>query len=101
MYADKMTGSMERAITETNRRRTIQDEYNKKHDIKPQSVKKKIHDAIEVTKVAEDEEKYLVAGEDIEQTIIKLEQEMMVAAEELEFERAAELRDRIQALKKA
>ena len=101
MYADNMTGSMERAITETNRRRTIQEEYNKKHNIKPQSVKKKIHDAIEVTKVAEDEEKYTVVGESIEEAIIKLEQEMMAAAEELEFERAAELRDRIQALKKA
>jgi len=105
MYADTITNSMKKAIDETNRRRSLQIEYNKKHNIVPQTIKKGIRDIIEATKVAEDQDKY---GYDTEKeinkdelmTIIKnLEVEMFEAAENLQFERAAELRDKIRELK--
>lgn len=103
MYADKMTGSMERAIKETNRRRDIQDKYNKEHNITPTSIIKGVRDVIEATKVAEDEEKYASKGKkkiiDMDVYIIELEQEMRIAAENLEFEKAAKLRDEIKELK--
>lgn len=105
MYADKVTKSMERAISETNRRRLIQTEYNQEHNITPQTIKKGIRDVIEATKVAEDSEKYGIdkgeelTPEDARQAIAKLEVEMMDAAERLQFERAAELRDKINELK--
>ena len=102
MYADKITGSMERAIRETDRRREIQDKYNKEHNITPTSVIKSVRDIIEATKVAEDEEKYTVKGEEIKDLsayIIELEKEMRIAAENLEFEKAAKLRDEIKELK--
>ena len=102
MYADRITNSMERAISETNRRRGIQDEYNKKHNIIPQSIKKGIRDIIEATMVAEDEVKYeeTFSKEEIEIMIEGLESAMLKAAEELNFEKAAELRDKIIELKK-
>ncbi|SCG83891.1 UvrABC system protein B Protein uvrB [Proteiniborus sp. DW1] len=105
MYADSITNSMKRAIDETNRRRHIQIEYNKEHNIVPQTIKKGIRDVIEATKVAEDYDKY---GYDKEKEINKdelialiknLEIEMFEAAENLQFERAAELRDKISELK--
>ncbi|NYB73212.1 excinuclease ABC subunit UvrB [Sedimentibacter hydroxybenzoicus DSM 7310] len=102
MYADKITGSMDRAIRETNRRREIQDKYNEEHNITPTSVIKSVRDVIEATKVAEDEEKYAVKGEaikDLSAYIIELEKEMRIAAENLEFEKAAKLRDEIKELK--
>ena len=106
MYADKITNSMERAINETNRRRIIQEEYNNQHGITPQSIKKKVADVIEATKVADESEKYgmekaveLMEKEDIVELVSKLELEMQEAALELQFERAAELRDKIQQLK--
>ncbi len=102
MYADKITGSMDRAIRETNRRREIQDKYNEEHNITPTSVIKSVRDVIEATKVAEDEEKYAVKGEaikDLSAYIIELEKEMRIAAENLEFEKAARLRDEIKELK--
>lgn len=102
MYADNMTGSMERAISETNRRRKIQDEFNKEHNITPKSIVKGVRDVIEATKAAEDEGKYTVKGKEIKDTaahIIELEKEMRIAAENLEFEKAAKLRDEIKELK--
>ncbi|MGO4987490.1 MAG: excinuclease ABC subunit UvrB [Gallicola sp.] len=106
MYADRITGSMDRAITETNRRREIQNQYNIDHDITPQSIHKKIHNIIEITKVAEDTEffdnyieKEKITQEDLEQLLITMEEEMIKAAEALEFERAANLRDEIRKLK--
>lgn len=101
MYADKMTGSMERAIKETNRRREIQDKYNKDHNITPQSIIKGVRDIIEATKAAEEEKHYKTKDDvkDINSYIIELEKEMRKAAENLEFEKAAHLRDQIKDLK--
>lgn len=102
MYADTITKSMEKAISETNRRRQIQDEYNKEHNIIPQSIKKGVREIIEATMVAEEEVKYeeTFSKEEIEGMIEGLESAMLKAAEELNFEKAAELRDKIIELKK-
>ncbi len=97
MYADSITRSMDKAISETNRRREIQRKYNIEHNITPRSISNKIHGVIEVTKVAEGEVEYLL-GESAHDIIVKLEEEMKIAAENLEFERAAMLRDRIRAI---
>ncbi|WP_411747535.1 excinuclease ABC subunit UvrB [Psychrobacillus psychrotolerans] len=107
MYADKMTDSMRKAIDETQRRRTIQMEYNEKHGITPITIKKKINDVIRATKVAEEEETYaqrLMSGKPLSKeekaTLLnKLEKEMKDAAKALNFERAAEIRDAILELK--
>lgn len=102
MYADKITKSMNYAITETYRRREIQQAYNKEHGITPQSVKKEIRNIIEVTKVAEDGLPYEVADLEMEEEILdigELEAQMKKAASDLDFERAAQLRDKIKALK--
>ena len=102
MYADKITGSMERAIKETNRRREIQDKYNKDNNITPTSIVKSVRAVIEATKVAEDEEKYTSKREkilDMGAYIIELEKEMKIAAENLEFEKAAKIRDEIKELR--
>lgn len=106
MYADQITDSMRRAIDETNRRRKIQEDHNRKHNITPQGIVKKVRDIIEATKAAEDTVKYgmeespeKLAREDILDIIAKLEREMREAAANLQFERAAELRDKILELK--
>lgn len=104
MYADVITGSMERAIEETLRRRTIQEAYNQEHGITPTSVQKGVRDIIEATVAAEEVEEYgqVVEDlklEDIDRIIINLEKEMYKAAEELDFERAANLRDEMRKLK--
>lgn len=91
MYGDELTDAMEYAIKETNRRRKIQDDYNKAHGIIPKTIKKEIRDTIEVTKLAEEENKYKIEDVPIE----KLRREMKKAAKELDFERAAMLRDEI------
>ena len=82
---------MERAIKETNRRREIQDRYNKQHNITPKSVIKGVRDVIEATKAAEEEGKYKTKDKDISisEYIIELEKEMRLAADNLEFEKAA------------
>jgi len=106
MYADTITDSMRRAIDETLRRRRIQSVYNKKHGITPQSVRKaiasplvKIYEAdyVEVPVVAEENEEYL-SPQQLAAHIEQAKQEMRQAAAALEFERAAELRDRLQRL---
>ncbi|WP_101773902.1 excinuclease ABC subunit UvrB [Peptostreptococcus faecalis] len=107
MYADKITDSMKNAITETERRRKIQSDYNEKHNIVPKSIKKDIRANIEATKIAEDEASYdlsdikkLKSAGEITDAIIVLKSEMVEAAEKLEFERAAQLRDKIMELEK-
>lgn len=102
MYADKITGSMERAIKETNRRREIQDKYNEDNNITPTSIIKGVRDIIEATKAAEDEADYNSKSAkitDMAAYIIELEKEMRIAAENLEFEKAAKLRDEIKELR--
>ncbi|NLC62972.1 MAG: excinuclease ABC subunit UvrB [Thermoanaerobacterales bacterium] len=106
MYAETLTDSMKRAISETNRRRRIQMEYNKKHGITPTTVKKAVRDVIEATKVAEDTAEYTpdkdvvkMNKKELKSYIQKLESQMREAAKNLEFEKAARLRDIIFELK--
>jgi len=108
MYGDKVTDSMEKALRETERRRTIQHEYNVKHGITPQTIAKKVRDVIEATKVAESKSDYMsgvkeagskMSKKDRASLIERLEQEMKDAARNLQFERAAELRDAVMELK--
>ncbi|PAB58113.1 excinuclease ABC subunit UvrB [Anaeromicrobium sediminis] len=101
MYADKITKAMKYAMDETNRRREIQEKYNEENNIVPTGIKKKVRDLIEATKVAEDEAAYdvNVSADALEEKISQLEAEMMEAATNLQFERAAELRDTITKLK--
>ena len=102
MYADKITRSMESAIAETKRRREIQMLYNEEHNITPTTIKKKVRDAIEATVVADEETIYGIKEtdnvEEIKENIAALQVEMMEAAQNLQFERAAELRDKIKQL---
>lgn len=101
MYADELTESMEKAISETNRRRKIQEEYNKKNGIIPKTIKKSVRDNIKVTDVKVIEVEYkLEKSEDIKETISKLTDEMLKCATEMEFEKAAEFRDKIRELEK-
>ncbi len=103
MYADVMTDSLDKAITETNRRRAIQQRYNEEHGITPQSIQKTIHEILEITSAVPADEGSLQdnltiireACMDSKTLMRKLEKEMKAAAEELDFERAARLRDRI------
>ena len=107
MYGDKMTDSMTLAIGETDRRRAIQTAYNEKHGITPQTIRKKVRDVIEATKVAEQKSSYLTGKDDLGKlskkdrlsVIERLEAEMKEAAKSLQFERAAELRDALLELK--
>ena len=106
MYADRMTNSMELAISETKRRRTIQAEYNEKHGITPKTIQKEIRDAIRATHAAEDQAEYQTSAKigklnkkEREKLITNMEKEMKEAAKALNFERAAELRDLILELK--
>lgn len=98
MYADTITDSMKRAIDETNRRRKIQMEYNKKHGITPKTIIKPVFEVIEATKPVETEGIDL-EEKDKQKLIKKVEEEMLKAAKELNFERAAELRDLLFKLK--
>ena len=99
MYADELTDSMEKAITETNRRRKIQQEYNEKHHITPKTIKKSVRDTISVTDAKDIEVEYKLEKEDdIKETINKLTDEMLKYAADMEFEKAAELRDKIKEL---
>lgn len=102
MYADKITDSMRSSIDETKRRREIQDAYNKEHGIIPKTVKKDIRAAIEATQAAEEEVVYGIKETDdideLKANVAKLTEEMMEAAKNLQFERAAELRDKLKEL---
>lgn len=107
MYAEVMTDSMRRSISETNRRRNIQEQYNKEHGITPQTITKKVHDIIKATEFIEkkkkkslDKDPESMSKSELEQNIKLLDKEMKKAAMDLQFERAAELRDEILELKK-
>ena len=102
MYADHISGAMKAAIDETERRRKVQNDYNVAHGITPESVKKSVRSVIEATKVAEKEMEFYKGKSPMELTrkeladyIKKLEKEMKQAAKDLQFERAAQLRDQI------
>lgn len=107
MYADVMTESMQKAIDETNRRRGIQQAYNEAHGITPQTIVKKVHDVIQITKAVTEKQKFglekdpeSMSEKELIKLIQTLDKEMKHAAMELQFERAAELRDKILELKK-
>ncbi|MDB2103151.1 excinuclease ABC subunit UvrB [Clostridium paraputrificum] len=104
MYADNITRSMDRAIKETNRRREIQEQYNEEHGITPKTILKEVRDVIEATKVVEEAVEYKaeekMSKKEKEKLIKKYTEEMMDAAKNLQFERAAQLRDMIEQLKK-
>ncbi|MDD3396342.1 MAG: excinuclease ABC subunit UvrB [Acidaminococcaceae bacterium] len=103
MYADRMTGSMQRAIDETNRRRSLQEAYNKQHGITPKTIEKQVRDLIRLTKVAEEDLTVNYGKKTVQKASHKaltkmakeLTQKMQAAAKELDFERAAEYRDRL------
>ena len=99
MYADCVTPSMEKAISETYRRREIQMEYNKKHNIVPKTIKKGIRDILEISAAHKDESGKRLSRAEREKLIIELTNEMKAAAKILEFEHAAMLRDKIAKLK--
>ena len=112
MYADTITGSMKRAIDETNRRRKIQIEYNEEHGITPQTIVKSVRDVIEIGTHAESGKKgnsrkvlnrsenaAILTDEERNALIQELSAEMMTAAAALDFERAAYLRDKIETIR--
>ncbi|WP_027701014.1 excinuclease ABC subunit UvrB [Metaclostridioides mangenotii] len=102
MYADRITNSMRNALDETQRRREIQNAYNEEHNITPTTIVKNIRDSIEATAVAEDEVVYGIKDtddiDDMKANLEKLKAEMLEAAKDLQFERAAQLRDKIKEL---
>ncbi|MDY4909427.1 MAG: excinuclease ABC subunit UvrB [Candidatus Fimenecus sp.] len=99
MYADCVTPSMEKAISETYRRREIQMEYNKEHNIVPKTIKKGVRDILEISAAHKDESGKRLSRAEREKLIIELTNEMKAAAKILEFEHAAMLRDKIAKLK--
>jgi excinuclease ABC subunit B len=106
MYADTMTDSMRRAITETNRRRNIQEEYNEVHGITPKTIIKKVHEIIKATEAVESKKHTSLekapesmSRDELLKAIATLEKKMRQAAAELRFEEAAKLRDEIIELK--
>jgi len=101
MYADELTESMEKAISETNRRRDIQIAYNEAHGITPQTINKGIREAIKATILEDVSTEYKIDKEEsVEQIITSLTDEMLKYAANMEFEKAAELRDKIKELEK-
>jgi len=103
LYADKVTESMQRAVEETRRRRQLQEEYNRRHHITPETIRKNLHRGIEAEAAAH-AKTYELVHQDADQFVTQeyvneLEAEMLAAAEALDFERAAELRDRIAELR--
>ncbi len=108
LYADVITDSMHNAIAETQRRREIQQQYNEEHGIIPKTIEKKVYDIIQATKAVDEKQKFgfekapeSMSQKELQTQIQKLQKEMKRAATELQFERAAELRDKIEELKKA
>ena len=106
MYADVMTDSMKRAVEETKRRRSLQQQYNEAHGITPQSIKKAVRDLISISKdIAKEESRYekdpeSMSREELEKLIDRVQKQMRKAAADLNFEAAAELRDQMLELKK-
>lgn len=106
MYADTITDSMRAAIDETNRRRAIQEKYNEEHGITPTTIKKAVRDLISITKAAEqtvdklEKDPESMDAKELEKLIGKIQKQMQKAAAELNFEAAAELRDKMMELKK-
>jgi len=109
MYADTITTAMKKAIDETNRRRRIQEAYNKENNITPRSIQKAVHNVIEATKTAEDADVYKISkktgAENLDKNTLKalienLTKDMRQAARALEFEQAAAIRDQIEELKR-
>lgn len=101
MYADVLTDSMEKAISETNRRRKIQTEYNEAHGITPKTINKSVRDAIRAVQTEDIGVEFKAEkGEDIKETINRLTDEMLEFASKMEFEKAAEVRDKIKELEK-
>ncbi|WP_312044953.1 excinuclease ABC subunit UvrB [Anaerotignum sp.] len=107
MYANVMTESMNKAIRETNRRRSIQEEYNELHGITPQTIQKKVHDIIQISKNVTEKQKFgldkdpeSMSKDELKKLIKKMDKDMKQAAVELQFERAAELRDKVLELKR-
>ena len=107
MYADTVTGSMRECIDETNRRRKLQQEYNEKHGITPQTIKKAVRDLISISKsIAKSEyemekDPESMSEDELKKLAAKIEKQMKKAAAELDFETAAMLRDKMIELKKA
>ena len=105
MYADTVTDSMRNAIEETNRRRTIQQKYNEEHGITPQTIKKAVRDLISISKsIAKEEARFekdpeSMSRKELEKLIADIQKKMKKAAAELDFETAAELRDKMMELK--
>ena len=99
MYGDTITKSMQKAIDETKRRREIQEKFNKENNITPTTIRKNIGEIIQVTKKAQEAEIEEFNREDIDTILINMEAEMYKAAEELDFERAARLRDQIRKMR--
>ncbi len=95
MFADRMTESMQKAIDETNRRRKIQDDYNKEHGIVPKTIVKKVQNTLEITKKTQN-----IKVQDIPKEIEKLVAIMNLASSQLDFEKAIEIREQIASLKK-
>ncbi len=101
MYADELTESMEKAISETNRRRGIQEQYNKEHGITPKTIQKSVRENIAMTTVEDISVEYkLEKNENIQDVIAQLTDQMLQFAASMEFEKAAELRDKIKELEK-
>lgn len=106
MYADRMTDSMSKAISETNRRRAIQNKYNEEHGITPTTIQKKVRELISISKKADkdfykmDKDPESMTRKELEAVVKKITKDMHTAAAELNFEAAAELRDRLLELKK-
>ena len=101
MYGDELTQSMEKAIRETNRRRAIQEQYNKEHNITPQTIKKDVRESIRAIKAEDIGVEFKInKDEDLKYVITKLTDEMLKYAADMEFEKAAEIRDKIKELEK-
>ena len=99
MYADQMTDSMMRAITETNRRRALQKAYNEANGITPESVRNAIRDVLEITRAAEEASPAKLSEDERAALMQQVEDQMLTAAKDLEFEKAAKLRDQLLALR--
>ena len=95
LYGDTLTESMEKAMGETNRRRALQEAYNEAHGITPESVRSAVRNVLEITKKIADSAEKPMTEEERDALARQLEEEMLGAAKDLEFERAAKLRDRL------